>query len=224
MHSGRKVDALVGMDSLSKAAFHQNRRRYQKYTQAYLDHAYDIVHDFRKCAVRVLHEIEPKKGGAVQDDEDRKDCKPDPTKKPVEIRSPPSITTDTPSNQMVTGFPPTPDEFVYVQEGCMKYVHASGPLEIGCDFEAVNELVLSNLTRSSFQYTDYFDLIHDFSIFFDRWLTVDTVQFYQCWVSRSIGSYPKKKFCSFWTIIRQLWRTYLKSNGTESNLPLKRRL
>jgi hypothetical protein len=76
---------------------------------------------------------------------------------------------------MVTRFPPTPDEFVYVEEDCMKYVHASGPLDIGCDFEAVDELTLSNLTRSSFQYTDYFDLIHDFSIFFDRWLNVDTV-------------------------------------------------
>jgi hypothetical protein len=76
----------------------------------------------------------------------------------------------------------------------MKYVHASGPLDIGCDFEAVDELVLLNLTHSSFQYTDYFDLIHNFSIFFDKWLTVDTVQFYQCWVSRSIGSYPKNNF------------------------------
>jgi hypothetical protein len=95
---------------------------------------------------------------------------------------------------MVTGFPPTPDEFVYVEEDCMKYVHASGPLDIGCNFEAVDELVLSNLTRSFFQYTDYFDLTHDFLIFFDRWLTVDTVQFYQCWVSRSIGRYPKNIF------------------------------
>jgi hypothetical protein len=69
----------------------------------------------------------------------------------------------------------------------MKYVHASGPFDIGCDFEAVDELVLSNLTRSSFQYTESFNLIHDFSIFFDKWLTVDTVQLYQCWVSRSIG-------------------------------------
>jgi hypothetical protein len=154
MHSGRNFDALVGMDSLSKAAFHRTLRRHPKYTQAYLDHAYDIVHDFRKCDIRVLHEIEPKEGGAVQDDEDKKDCKPDPTKKPVEIGSPPSIKTDSPSNQMVTGFPPTPDEFVYVEEDCMKYVHASGPLDIGCDFEAVSELVLSNLTRSSFQYTE----------------------------------------------------------------------
>jgi hypothetical protein len=194
MRSGRNFDALVGMDSVSKAAFHRNQRRHQKYTQAYLDHAYDIVHDFRKCDIRVLHAIEPKEGGAVQEDEDKKDCKPDPTEKPVEIGSPPSITTDTPSNQMVTRFPPTPDELVYVEEDCMKYVHASGPLDIGCDFEAVDKLAVSNLTHSSFQYTDYFDLIHDFSIFFDRWLTVDTVQFYQCWVSRSIGSYPKNIF------------------------------
>jgi hypothetical protein len=41
----------------------------------------------------------------------------------------------------------------------MKYVHASDPLDIGCNFEAVDELVLSNLTRSSFQYTDYLELL-----------------------------------------------------------------
>jgi hypothetical protein len=74
-----------------------------------------------------------------------------------------------------------------VEEDYMKYVHASGPLDIDCIFEAVDELVLSNLTVSSFQYTDYLDL-------FDRWLTVDTVQFYQCWALRSIGSYPKNIF------------------------------
>jgi hypothetical protein len=42
--------------------------------------------------------------------------------------------------------------------------------------------------------SEYFDLIHDFSIFFDKWLNVDTVQFYQCWVSRSIGSFPDNIF------------------------------
>jgi hypothetical protein len=194
MHSGRNFDALVGMDSLSKAAFHRTLRRHPKYTQAYLDHAYDIVHDFRKCDIRIWHVIEPKEGGAVQDDEDTKDGKPDPTEKPVEIGSPDSIKTDSPSNKMVTGFPPTPNKFVYVEEDCMKYVHASGPVDVGCDFEAVDELVLSNLTHSSFQYTEYFDLIHGFSDFFDKWLTVDTVQFYQCWVSGSIGSYPENIF------------------------------
>jgi hypothetical protein len=186
-HSGRNFDALVGMDSLSKADFHMTLR-FHKYTQPYLDHAYDIVHDFHKCDIRVLHEIEPKEGGAVQEDEDKKDCKPDLAEKPVEIGSPPSITTDTPSNQMVTGFPPTPDEFVYVEEDCMKYVHASGPLDIGCNFEAVDELVLSNLTRSSFQYTDYFGLIHEVAdCGHGSVLSV-------CWVSWSIGSYPKNIF------------------------------
>jgi hypothetical protein len=168
MHSGRNFDALVGRDSLSKAAFHWTLPRHPKYTQAYLDHAYDIVHDFRKCDIRVWHEIDPKEGGAVQDDEEKKDGKPDPTKKPVEIGSPDSIKTDSPSNKMVTGFPPTPDEMVYFEEDCMKYVHASGPVDIGCDFEAVDELILSNLPCSSFQYTEYFDLIHNFSIFFDK--------------------------------------------------------
>jgi hypothetical protein len=114
MHSGRNFDALVGMDSVSKAAFHRSLRRRQKYTQAYLDHAYDIVHDFHKCDIRVLHVIEPKEGGAVQDDKDTKDCKPDPTEKPVEIGSPPPIKTDTPSNQMVTGFPPTRQTNLYM--------------------------------------------------------------------------------------------------------------
>jgi hypothetical protein len=194
MHSGRNFDALVGMDSLSKAAFHRTLRRHPKYTQAYLDHAYNIVHDFRKCYTHVLHVIDPEEGGPVQDDEEKKDDKPDPTEKPVEIGSPDSIKTDSPSNQMVTGCPPTPDEMVHVEDNCMKYVHGSGSVDIGCDFEAVDELVLSNLTGSSVQYTEYFDLIHKFSKFFDKWLTVDTVQFYQCWVSRSIGSYPKNIF------------------------------
>jgi hypothetical protein len=194
MHSGRNFDALVGMDSLSKAAFHRTLLRHPKYTQAYLHHAYDIVHDFRKCDIHVLHKINPKEGGAVQDDEEKKDGKLDPTEKPVEIGSPDSIKTDSPCNEMVTGFLPSPDEMVYVKDNCMKYVHASGPVDIGCDFEAVDELVLSNLTRSSFQYTEYFDLIHDFSIFFDNWLTMDRVQFYQCWVLRSIGSYPEDIF------------------------------
>jgi hypothetical protein len=158
MRSGRNFDALVGMDSLSKAAFHRNRR-FHKYTQAYLDHAYDIVQDFRKCDIRVLHEIEPKDGGAVQEDEDKKDCKPDPAEKPVEIGSPPSITTDTPSNQMVTGFPPTPDEFVYVEEDCMKYVHASGPLDIGCDFRTLPVHLFNTLTILTSFMTSRYSLI-----------------------------------------------------------------
>jgi hypothetical protein len=59
------------------------------------------------------------------------------------------------------------DERVYVEDDCMEYAHASGPVDIGCDFAAVDELIPSNLTRSSFQYTEYFDLILNFSKFFD---------------------------------------------------------
>jgi hypothetical protein len=66
-------DALVRMDSLPKAAFHRKLLRHLKYTQAYLDHAYNIVHDFRKCDIRVLHVINPKEEGVVQDDEEKKD-------------------------------------------------------------------------------------------------------------------------------------------------------
>jgi hypothetical protein len=73
MHSGRNFNALVRMDSLSKAAFHRTLLRHPKYTQVYLDHAYNIVHVFRKCDIRVLHEIDPKEGGAVQDDKEKKD-------------------------------------------------------------------------------------------------------------------------------------------------------
>jgi hypothetical protein len=173
------------------------------------------VHDFRKCDIRVLHVIDPKEGVAVQEDEEKKDSEPeintktgeavldeeekkvgepDPAEKPVEIGSPKSNQTDSPSNEMVIGFPPTPNEMAYVEDDCLKYVHASGPLDIGCDFEAVDELVLLNLTGSSFQYTDYFDLIHNFKKFFTYWLTVDILMFYQCWVSRSIGSYPENIF------------------------------
>jgi hypothetical protein len=258
-------DALFGMDSLSKAAYHRTLLRYPKYTQAYLDHAYNIVHDFQKCDIRVLHVIDPKEGVAVQEDEEKKDSapeintktgeavldeeankvgepdpskklveigspnsnqkdspsnvmeigflptanaiegvvqdeeekkvgEPDPAKKPVEIGSPKSNQTDSSSNEMVIGFPPTLDEMVYVEDDCLKYVHAFGQLDISCDFEAVDELVLLNLTRPSFQYTDYFDLIHDFKKFFTKWLTVDILQFYECWVSRSIGSYPENIF------------------------------
>jgi uncharacterized protein Usg len=80
MHSGRNFDALARMDSLSKAAFHRTLLRHPKYTQAYLDHAYDIVHDFPECDIRDVHEIDPKEKGAVQDDEEKKDGKPDPAK------------------------------------------------------------------------------------------------------------------------------------------------
>jgi hypothetical protein len=177
------------------------------------------VHDFRKCDIRDLHVIHSKQGGAVQDDKKKKDGEPNPAEKPVEIGSPNSIKTDTPSNEMVTGFPPLSDEIVHGEDDCLKYVHASGPVDIGCDFEAVDELVLSDLTRSSFQYSEYFDLIYDFSKFFSKGLPVDMVQFYQCWVSQSIGSYPENIFLFPLDYNQaQMWRTYLKITGPESNL------
>jgi hypothetical protein len=49
----------------------------------------------------------------------------------------------------------------YLEGDCLQYAHASGPLDIGCDFEAVDKFVLSNFTCSSPQYTDFF-LIHNF--------------------------------------------------------------
>jgi hypothetical protein len=133
-------------------------------------------------------------GGAVLDDEEKKVGEPDPSKKQIEMGSPNSNQKDSPSNEMMIGFPPLANEMTYLEDDCLKYVHASGPVDIGCDFEAVDELVLSNLTRSSFQYTDYFPLIHGFSKFFSVWLTLDMLQFYHCWVSRSIGSYPENIF------------------------------
>jgi hypothetical protein len=119
---------------------------------------------------------------------------PDPAKKLFKIESPNSNHKDLPSNEMVIRFPPTPNEMAYLEEDCLEYVHASGPLDISCDFEAVDKLVLSNLTCSTFQCTYYFRLIHDFSKFFSVWLTVDMLHFYHCWVLRSIGSYPENIF------------------------------
>jgi hypothetical protein len=59
----------------------------------------------------------------------------------------------------------------------------------------VDSLAVSNLTRSSFQYDDYWLLVHDFdNKFINVWFTLDMLQFYQCWISRSIGSYPNNLF------------------------------
>ncbi len=130
------------MDSLTKVVFHRDLCKGHKHTQSYLDHAYDIVHDFRKCHIRVLHEIEPKKGGAIQDDEEKKVGEPDPARKLIEIESPNSNQKDSPSNETVIRFPPMPNEMAYIEDNCLEYVHVSGPLDISCDFEAVDKLIL----------------------------------------------------------------------------------
>ena len=91
---------------------------------------------------------------------------PEPSKKQTKVGSPNSKQTDTLSDEMVIGFPPTANKMAYVEDDCLEYVHDGGPLDIGCDFTAVDDLVLSNLICSAFQYTDYFSLIHDFKEFF----------------------------------------------------------
>ena len=282
IQSGIDLDALVGMTLFDKNAFHRNHRNLHRHTQPYLDHAYNIVLDFHKCDIRVLHEDKPDKKGAESDaketksnvpdwafqgtkvglsnskvtastsnelvspengeaasvdaakkesvpepqkketemgipnleqktlpsneiatpekgaahlgDEEKKVKSPEPSKQKTKVGTPNSQKTDTLSDQMVIGFPPTTNEMAYVEQDCIEYIHDGGPLDIGCDFAAVDDLFLSNLTRSSFQYTDYFSLIHDFKEFFTVWLTLDMLQFYHCWISRSIGSYPRNIF------------------------------
>jgi hypothetical protein len=142
MHSGRNFDTLVRMASLTKVVFQQDLRKSHKHTQSYLDHAYDIVHGIRKCHVCVLQEIKPKKGDAVLDDEEKKVSEPDPSKKRIEMRSPNSNQKDSPSNETVIRFPPMPNEMAYIEDNCLEYVHVSGPLDISCDFEAVDKLIL----------------------------------------------------------------------------------
>ena len=107
MHAGRNFDALVGMDSFTKNTFHWQQRAAHKHTQSYLGHAYDIVHDFCKCDIRFLHKIKPKKGEAGLDDEEKKVGEPEPSKEPNEEGSPNSNQNDSPSKDMVIGFPPT---------------------------------------------------------------------------------------------------------------------
>ena len=269
-------DVLVGMTSAEKIEFFRDMRKRYKYTRPYIAHAYDLVHDFRKCDIRVVHIIKPKKSAKPKKDEKDSDdnekkagaLKPSPkakesesppavvqqkrsgkpqkdkgdavdkdkkagvsdsSSKPTEEDSPdpgvrknkdkdnqrdePKVSDPSPklnqgespksgidddpssTDDLIVGFPPTPNEMEYVEEDCLRYLHESGPVDIGLDFTAVDTLVLSNLTRSSFQYDDYFKLIHDYRKFYDQWLTLDMLQFYQCWVSRSIGSYPKNIFC-----------------------------
>jgi hypothetical protein len=127
-----------------------------------------------------------------EDDEEKKAGVSDPSTKVTQGDSPNSSIYDSPSSSddIVVGFPPTADEMELVKEDCLQYLHDSGPVDIGLDFTAVDTLILSNLTRSSFQYDDYWKLIHNYKRFYDQWLTLDMVQFYQCWVSRSIGTYP----------------------------------
>ena len=88
IQSGIDLDALVGMTLFDKNDFHRGHRTLHRHSQPYLDHAYDIVLDFRKCDMRVLHfvhEPEPDKKGAESDDEKKKGNGPDLSKQQTEV-------------------------------------------------------------------------------------------------------------------------------------------
>jgi hypothetical protein len=170
MPSVGNLDELVGMDSFTKVTFQRQLHRDYKYTKSYLDDAYNIVHDFWKCDIHIVHEVKPKKGEAVSDDEEKKAGVSDPSRKQTKGDSPNSNTFDSPLDEMVIGFPPTANEMAYIKGDCLGYLYESGPVDIGLDFMAVDTLVFTNLTHSSFQYTDYWKLIHDFNKFFTEWL------------------------------------------------------
>ena len=86
------MEGLVGLTRTRTVEFH----RYQKIgsnkcTQEYLDHAYDIVYDFRKCDIRTLHVIK-KKGDEADSDEDNSQ-KIVPPDKAIQIVVKPEINT-----------------------------------------------------------------------------------------------------------------------------------
>ena len=88
---------------------------------------------------------------------------------------------------------PFPQE-KYSEEACIQYLEKTGPADIAGDFSKVKQLSLSTTLRACFQYSMYSEFLQDFGPFFQIWLTLDHVQFYHCWVSRSIGSYPSNIF------------------------------
>ncbi len=190
------LDGLVGLTRTRKVEFHRYQKRgSNKCTQEYLDHAYDIVYDFRKCDIRTLHVIKKKEDEADSDEDNSH--KLGPSDQAMKIVVKPEINTGPLTESeyvLVTGFPPAANEMAYCEKDCLECIHGDGPVDIGCDFAAVDKMVLSNLTRASFQYTDYLLLLYGFKGFLDQWLTLDILQFYQCWVSRSIGSYPENIF------------------------------
>ncbi len=90
-------DVLVGMTSAEKIEFFRDMRRRFKYTRPYIAHAYDLVHDFRKCDIRVVHIIRPKKSAKPKkdekdsDDNEKKAGALKPSPKAKESESPPAV-------------------------------------------------------------------------------------------------------------------------------------
>ena len=70
----------------------------------------------------------------------------------------------------------------------------TGPEDIAGDFSQVKQLSLATTLRASFLYSMYSEFLQAFGPFLQSWLTIDHIQFYHCWVSRSIGSYPSNIF------------------------------
>ena len=156
-----------------KARFHRGQQASSSmpYTQPYLDAAYEIVLDFRHSHYRVMHIQLPK------DD--------DPAWVHVEAEF-----SSGEIYLIIISFP----QEKYSEEACIQYLEKTGPEDIAGDFSQVKQPSLSTTLRGCFQYTMYSELLQDYGAFVTCWLTIDHIQFYHCWVSRSIGCYPSNIF------------------------------
>ena len=144
-------------------------------SQDYLDAVIEIVLDFKRCDYRLVHRILP----------DVKD---------PEYQQVTDATLAGSVYLIVFGFPSCHKDRLYSEEDCLRCVHDSGPPDVANDFLQVQSTKLSKTLAASFQYSMYAALMHKYSSFMDMWLAVDHVQFYQSWVSRSIGSYSPNIF------------------------------
>ena len=167
----QNADIFVGMSSAHKATLHDRLRGRHHMTQPYLDAAYDIVLDFRVCHSRVMQVDVPEMGEPGYDDV------PDKVKAGTIF-------------DVSVGFPPKK----YSEDSCVNYLEEFGPKDIAGGFSRVKQLSLSSTVPSTFKYMMYFAMMNDFKPFLVKWLTLDHIQFYHCWVSRSIGSFPNNIF------------------------------
>jgi hypothetical protein len=140
------------------------------FSKAYLDAAYEIVLDFKQCNCQVVHRLLPDKSDPEYDEV--------------------TAATSTRSIYLVVfGFPFRHKDRLYSEEDCLRCVHDSGPADISNDFKQVKGTKLSTTLPASFQYSMYLEMMLRYSSFMDMWLAVNHLQFYQSWVSRSIGGY-----------------------------------
>ena len=165
------TDIFVGMSSAQMAKFHEKMRGRHHMTQPYLDAAYKIVLDFRTSHSRVMQVDVPEEGEPGYDDV------PDEFKYGTIF----DVGVLFPSKK-------------YSEEKCVNYLAEFGPPDIAGDFFRVEQLSLSTTVPSSFHYSMYSEMMMNFKPFLEQWLTVDHIQFYHCWVSRCIGSFPNQIF------------------------------